>query len=201
MSRRAKPVEDARRDGNPGHRPLRDPIVPGGRNLPQPPEYLRPAMRRVFEDVRGDLDEAGVIAHIDGQALTRYAIAQGLAIEIVESFGDESLAEIVAAETRPRPGAQPAHHDAPVAPDRGAAHGADPRRQPVRPGIARDQGDRVEALAIEDEIGARAALARAPRQVGRLDRPGRDRGAGEAPAGCRSLTVPSRSGPSLASLG
>jgi phage terminase small subunit len=96
---RAKAAETARRDGNPGKRPLRDPVVPGGRRVPAAPRWLRPSMRRVFVDVRRDLEQAGVLAHLDGQSLTRYAVAQGLAAEIVESFGELSIDELVLAET------------------------------------------------------------------------------------------------------
>src|SRR4029077_6631175 len=96
---RAKPAELKRRDGNPGHRLLNDPVVIGGRRRPSPPSWLRPSMRRVYNDVRQDLEGAGLLAHLDGQTLARYSVTVGLLAEIVASMGDQPISQLVVADT------------------------------------------------------------------------------------------------------
>ncbi len=96
---RAKPAEVRRRDGNPGKRVVRDPVVPGGRRLPEPPPWLRPSQKAVYLDVRADLASGGILAHIDGGSLTRYAMAQGMVAEIGAYLTKRELIGELQAET------------------------------------------------------------------------------------------------------
>ena len=79
----AVPIEVRRRRGNPGHRPMPLPVVPGGRPndaRPMPvPSGLDPEMRRAWHTIVRDLTEVGVLAQSDGLIVEAAAVVIGRA--------------------------------------------------------------------------------------------------------------------------
>lgn len=68
--RKPKPVEQRRREGNPGRRPLPEPVVVAGRvqNL-DPPDGLPPDALEAWERIVPTLAEVGILDGIDSMAL------------------------------------------------------------------------------------------------------------------------------------
>lgn len=79
--RKPKPAEQKALEGNPGHRPLPEPVLVGGRPLPtemiEPPAYLPDDAQEFWRDSVATLIEVGIIDRVDAPALealaTQYA--------------------------------------------------------------------------------------------------------------------------------
>jgi P27 family predicted phage terminase small subunit len=70
--RKPKPAEIRRLEGNPGHRPLPEPVHIGGRpiaEIPEPPEALPADARDAWHEVVPRLQEVGILDHVDRLAL------------------------------------------------------------------------------------------------------------------------------------
>lgn len=64
-----KPTETKKAQGNRGKRKLPENVLVAGRELPDPPEHMRPGAREVWADVVPMLADAGVLDKVDGLAL------------------------------------------------------------------------------------------------------------------------------------
>lgn len=79
--RKPKPVEQRRREGNPGRRPLPETVQVGGRPDPsvfaKPPAHLEKEAKAFWKDAVQTLADVGVLDQVDGAALemlaTQYA--------------------------------------------------------------------------------------------------------------------------------
>jgi len=87
----AVPIEVRRRRGNPGHRPMPLPVVPGGRPndaRPMPvPSGLDPEMRKAWRAIVRDLTEVGVLAQSDALIVEAAAVAIGRARQARTQLG------------------------------------------------------------------------------------------------------------------
>lgn len=93
--RKPKPVEQRRRAGNPGKRPLPEPVVIGGRTQSlDPPEPFPEAARVLWDELVPILSEVGVLSPVDRPALIalcrQWARAQAAA-EQIEQGGQQTL--------------------------------------------------------------------------------------------------------------
>lgn len=72
--RKPKPVEQRRREGNPGKRRLPEPVLVGGRGLPQKPRDLPAEAKSFWDQIVSRLAEVGLIDLVDRPALVLMSI-------------------------------------------------------------------------------------------------------------------------------
>jgi P27 family predicted phage terminase small subunit len=76
--RKPKPIEERVRDGNPGKRPLPEPMLIGGRpnldELNEPPAHLPEDAKEFWRDSVTRLVEVGIVDRVDVPALEQLAI-------------------------------------------------------------------------------------------------------------------------------
>jgi phage terminase small subunit len=86
--RKPKPVEVKRREGNPGRRPLPEPVLIGGRAAPRMPSHLPQRAKTAWRQIVPRLDEVGMLDRVDGPALealcVQVAIMRQATAEIAE---------------------------------------------------------------------------------------------------------------------
>lgn len=85
--RKAKPVELKRRQGNPGRRPLPEPVLIGGRAAPRMPAYLPARAKATWRQIVLRLAEVGMLDAVDGPALEALCVNVGLMREAAGSWG------------------------------------------------------------------------------------------------------------------
>lgn len=76
--RKPKPVEQKRREGNPGKRKLEDPVLIGGRRAPAMPGYLPARAKTVWRQIVPKLNDIGMLDQVDGPALEALCIQVGI---------------------------------------------------------------------------------------------------------------------------
>jgi hypothetical protein len=92
-----KPVEQKRREGNPGKRKLPEPVLVEGRPQPgslEPPKGLAPEAREAWERIVPTLEAVGILDGVDAMALeamvTQWARAKQ-AGRVIDEFGHAAL--------------------------------------------------------------------------------------------------------------
>lgn len=63
--RKPKPVEQRRREGNPGHRPLPETVLVGGRGVPKKPAGLPTEAKKAWDDLAPLLHKANMLDKAD----------------------------------------------------------------------------------------------------------------------------------------
>lgn len=86
-----KPVEQKRREGNPGKRKLPDSVLVGGRLEPKAPSKLTPRARAVWKELIPQLQSAGVIDHVDRLCLEALCESAALMREARDQMAKEPL--------------------------------------------------------------------------------------------------------------
>lgn len=76
--RKPKPVEAKRLAGNPGRRPLPEPVILGGRTAPKMPSYLPERAKTAWKQIVPRLADVGMLDAVDGPALEALTINIGL---------------------------------------------------------------------------------------------------------------------------
>jgi len=76
--RKPKPVEQRRREGNPGKRKLPDPVLIGGRQAPKMPVYLPSRAKTAWRQIVPALNDIGMLDRVDGPALEALCIQIGV---------------------------------------------------------------------------------------------------------------------------
>jgi P27 family predicted phage terminase small subunit len=78
QGRKPKPVEQKKAEGNPGHRPLPEPLMVAGRpgleEMATPPAHLPEDAKEFWRDSIVRLVEVGIIDRVDGPALEQLAV-------------------------------------------------------------------------------------------------------------------------------
>lgn len=78
VGRKPKPAEQRKAEGNPGKRPLPEPLLVAGRptleEMHEPPEHLPPDAQEFWRDSIVRLIEVGIIDRVDGPALEQLAM-------------------------------------------------------------------------------------------------------------------------------
>lgn len=69
--RKPKPVEQRRKEGNPGKRPMPEPVVVGGRpsTLPDPPAHMPEDAKEAWRKIVPTLSNIGILDNVDEMAL------------------------------------------------------------------------------------------------------------------------------------
>lgn len=94
--RKPKPVEVKRREGNPGKRPLPDPLLIGGRGVPEQPLGLSPPAAVLWNSEVPKMARAGLLDLVDGPILGQFFEAWAVAIASMRemyAIGDEDRSE------------------------------------------------------------------------------------------------------------
>ncbi len=94
------PVEQRRFEGNRGKRPMPQPQLLGGRQVPKTPPRLSPEQRRAWRILVADLAESGVLDHADAGVVEAAAVFWGRAREARELLNALPLEDRLLSETR-----------------------------------------------------------------------------------------------------
>lgn len=86
-----KPVEQARREGNPGHRPLPQAFVLGGRERPAEPPNLSPLQLEAWTTIVDDLEGGGVLDKADAGLIEAAAVFWGRARQARASLARQAI--------------------------------------------------------------------------------------------------------------
>jgi P27 family predicted phage terminase small subunit len=86
--RKPKPVEVRRREGNPGRRPLPEPVLIGGRAAPRMPSYLPRRAKTAWRQIVPRLDEVGMLDRVDGPALEALCVQVAIMRQATAEIAD-----------------------------------------------------------------------------------------------------------------
>lgn len=86
-----KPIEEKRREGNPGHRPLGQAFVLGGRERPPQPPSLSPRQLEAWTTIIEDLEGGGVLDKADAGLVESAAVFWGRAREAREQLERQAI--------------------------------------------------------------------------------------------------------------
>lgn len=89
--RKPKPLETRRREGNPGHRPLTQPVLVGGRVTPMQPRGLTPTQVVAWRTIVADLEASGILDHADAGLIEAAAVFWGRARQARATVNREGL--------------------------------------------------------------------------------------------------------------
>lgn len=89
--RKPKPVEQRRREGNPGKRKLPQPVLIAGRSAPEPPPGLPPEALDVWHAVVPTLQQVGLLDAVDAVALEGLCVLVARAREARKLLAREGL--------------------------------------------------------------------------------------------------------------
>lgn len=89
------PVEQRQAEGNPGHRPLPEPLLVGGRpaveELAEPPEHLGDEAKEFWRSTIGRLVEVGIVDRVDTPTLEMLATQYGRWRQASRAVASEGL--------------------------------------------------------------------------------------------------------------
>ncbi|MGI8800823.1 MAG: hypothetical protein ACR2KV_01420 [Solirubrobacteraceae bacterium] len=75
VGRKPKPVEQKRSEGNPGGRPLGDPVIIGGRVAPVMPAYLSVGAKKAWRETVPALTALEMLDRVDGPAVEALSVS------------------------------------------------------------------------------------------------------------------------------
>jgi P27 family predicted phage terminase small subunit len=84
-----KPVEQKRREGNPGKRALPDSLIVAGRGVPDKPESLTETAAVIWDEIVPQLETWGMLDRIDGLALEALCFQAALMREAMSTIKAE----------------------------------------------------------------------------------------------------------------
>lgn len=87
-----KPNEVKRAMGNPGGRPLDDPITIGGRDDVVAPGWLDPVARAVWDSLATEMQAAGVLDTVDVEMMAQFCVACAVARKAATQMNDNVAA-------------------------------------------------------------------------------------------------------------